>query len=859
MRVASAVKAVKQARRSGSAEWRSYWRERPVDRGRVLYESFAGNGALGNPEAIFRALMADPSFDHLTHVWVLSKEAWSGASIRAEFANHPRVEFVRYKSPQYFRALFTAGYVINNATFPTEFTKRDGQVYLNTWHGTPFKTMGYDEPGGGPNARNVIRNFLSADYLLAANGFVAERMYEQAYRLSNIHPGRIITEGSPRVDRQFLDEGGKERVRRRLTDSGVSIRPDQKVVLYAPTWRGTSFQKPTNDIVRLAKCVRELKRRLPDDQQVLLRVHQQVYNFALEHPDLADILVPNEVPSNEVLGLTDVLVTDYSSIFFDFLATERPIVFYAPDLDDYDDYRGFYLDPQELPGPVVRTVTDLGDVLLATGTGSGADPVVSHGAVRDEAQSIYASREDGGASRRVIDVVFRGSREHDVRPVASDGRTRILLYLGGMRSNGITTSALNLLNNIDHDRFDVSVLYQYSSSKEVRANEAKIHPRVRVLPRSGGMLWSLRSERERAQILHGGEAARGQSFEVAERMFGFEWRRCFGLAEFDHIIDFSGYAAFWALLLQQGPARSHSIWLHNDLKADQMREVDGQRPHELNLGSVFNTYADFDHLVSVSPALMEINAKNLADAAPREKHTYARNTIDDSYITRMAYGERLVDPDTDASVPVADLPRAVRELSDVHGVATLEAAVQRHSVVRELMPREKDAKVFVTIGRLSPEKNHERLIRAFDLVHQEDPRSRLIIIGGGPLQQELTELSRDLGLGSVVTMAGQQSNPHAVLARSDVFVLSSDYEGQPMVILEARVLDRPVVSTNFDSVGGSLTDGVGLVVERDVEALADGMRAALRDEVPNPPFDPAEYNREATREFYRVLGVAQSE
>ena len=132
-------------------------------------------------------------------------------------------------------------------------------------------------------------------------------------------------------------------------------------------------------------------------------------------------------------------------------------------------------------------------------------------------------------------------------------------------------------------------------------------------------------------------------------------------------------------------------------------------------------------------------------------------------------------------------------------------------------------------------------------------------MGGGPLQQELTELSRDLGLGSVVTMAGQQSNPHAVLARSDAFVLSSDYEGQPMVILEARVLDRPVVSTNFDSVGGSLTDGVGLVVERDVEALAEGMRAALRDEVPNPPFDPAAYNREATSEFYEVLGVAQVE
>lgn len=858
-RITDAVKSLQKARQKGSQEWRAFWQERSVDTNRVFYESFAGNGMLCNPEAIFRALVDHPEFAHLTHVWALSEEMWSSA-VRTEFERHPRVKFVRYKSPQYWQALSTAGYVFNNATFPPEFTKRDGQVYVNTWHGTPLKTMGYDEPGGGPGARNVIRNFLSADYLLAANPFMAEQMYEDAYRLTNIHPGRIIIEGSPRVDRQFLSDSDRDEVRSRLIATGVRLGHDQKVVLYAPTWRGESFQNPSNDVVLLAERVRELKRRLPADQQVLLRVHQQVYAFAVEHPELADILVPNDIPSNEVLGATDVLVTDYSSIFFDFLATGRPIVFLAPDMRAYEGYRGRYLDLEDLPGPVVEKVGELARILVAAGSGEGDDPAVTHRRAYDDARERFAAREDGGASERIIDVVLRGNTQgHDVRPLRSDGRTRILIYLGGMRPNGITSSALNLLNNIDHDRFDVSVLYQYSTSREILATQAKIHPRVRVLPRIGAMLWSLRSEGERTKALQGGEGAQGELLERAQHMFALEWRRCFGLAEFDHIVDFSGYAAFWALLLRQGPAASHSIWLHNDLKADQMREVGGHRPHEANLGSVFNTYAGFDHLVSVSESLMKINRENLAGTAPASRHTFARNTIDADYITRMAFGD--LDGDraaesTSETVPAGDLSLAVRTLSKVHGRDRLEGAVQRYHTISEVIPPMDGVRTFVTVGRLSPEKNHERLIRAFDLVHQEDPRTRLVIIGGGPLEGYLIELTRDLGLGDAVTIAGQQSNPHVILSKADIFVLSSDYEGQPMVILEARVLGLPVVATKFASVGGALPPGVGHVVERDEVALAEGMRAALRGEVANSSFDAVAYNAEATQDFYRVLAPA---
>jgi glycosyltransferase involved in cell wall biosynthesis len=151
------------------------------------------------------------------------------------------------------------------------------------------------------------------------------------------------------------------------------------------------------------------------------------------------------------------------------------------------------------------------------------------------------------------------------------------------------------------------------------------------------------------------------------------------------------------------------------------------------------------------------------------------------------------------------------------------------------------------------------LIRAFDAIHQEDQNTQLVIIGSGPLTNDLAHLSEELGLAHAVILAGQQHNPFAIMAEADCFVLSSDYEGQPMVILEARVLGLPVVSTDFASVRGALPDGVGLVVARSEEALADGMRRALAGEVPNPPFDPAAYNREAVEEFCRAIGVPEGE
>jgi CDP-glycerol glycerophosphotransferase (TagB/SpsB family)/glycosyltransferase involved in cell wall biosynthesis len=827
MRLTRITRLPSRLRRAGRYEIHAYWRRQPIVPDTVLYESFSGNGMLCNPEAIFRRLLADRDFSHFTHIWALTSLHEYSDTVR-EFRSMPNVRFVRYGSPAYLRALATSEYLINNATFPADFSKRDGQIYLNTWHGTPLKRMGYDIEGGALATANIIRNFVQADYLLAANPFMSDQMYSTGYKLKGIFRGKIIEEGYPRIDRQFLDADEVQAGRAALREAGIPLG-DRRIVLYAPTWKGESFGDPLDDIDELLRRVKGLEARIDTTKYVvLLKTHQIVHRLARKRPELRRMLVSNATPTNVILGLTDILITDYSSIFYDFLPTGRPILFFAPDLDEYEGTRGLYVPPEEWPGPVSRTVEDLARDLLEVDR-TGSLPEDSAERYRRD-QSTYCSREDGNVTDRVVDIVFRGREEgRNIRRDHADGRIPILLYLGGMRANGITTSVLNLLNNIDHERFDVSGFFSFSRSRVALEKAAAIHPAVRQFPRVGGMNGSKLKQLSRRMQYRRGELANHGTDPVQRELWDDEWTRCFGASRFDYVIDFSGYGPFWSTLLLHSPKAVRSIWLHNDLAADAHREVNGKKNMLHSLTQVFTLYPEYDHLVSVSPALSDINRRKLAEYSPPEKFVSAINTADaDPIVERAQEDLRLttLDPET------GEYPEWVDEL--------------RSNV---------EVKTFVTVGRLSPEKNQSRLIRAFARVHEAHPATRLVIVGAGPLADDLVALAASLGVGDSVILTGQQSNPHAIMAAADCFVLSSNYEGQPMVILEALVLGLPIVTVAFASAESALPAGVGLVVPQTDEALADGMTAFLRGEVPARPFDADEYNRTAVGQFSVAIGV----
>ena len=126
---------------------------------------------------------------------------------------------------------------------------------------------------------------------------------------------------------------------------------------------------------------------------MLLKVHQVIYRAVRERAGDCDFLVPNDIPTNLVLGVTDVLVTDYSSIFFDYLSTGRPVLHFVPDLDDYRTGRGLYLTEKQLPGPVSATVPELVGDLEEALSGPERSPRT------EAAAATYAPRDDGSCAR----------------------------------------------------------------------------------------------------------------------------------------------------------------------------------------------------------------------------------------------------------------------------------------------------------------------------------------------------------------------------------------------------------------------------------------------------------------------------
>lgn len=846
------AKTRQRANRLIGTQLKDHWLQDKINETAVLYESYSGNGMICNPEAIFRHLLALPEFRHFNHIWVLN-DFQRYASTIAEFRNVPNVKFVRYGSLDYYRVLATSKYLINNVSFPAQFVKRPEQIYVNTWHGIPLKKMGYDIQGRAVDAKNIIRNFLAADYLLSSSPAMTERMYLNAFMLRNVYRGKILEEGSPRTDRQTDYGACRAELQSRLRQGGSSV-DGREILLYAPTWRGGSYFNPVNDAANLRQLVRSLEQRIDTSKyRILVKAHQIVSDAVGRDRDLAQYIVPNDVPTNVVLGASAVLITDYSSIFYDFLALGRPVLFYVPDLEDYRGYRDLYAEPEEFAGPVVETLEALGRELTEVLENDSYAPSGKYLDIRKR----FAGNDDGGVCERITDIVFRGhSDEYSVRENAVDGRQRVLMYIGGMLPNGITTSALNLLDNIDYSRFDVTVLCPFSEDSEKQRNFAQVNPQARLMFRFGSFTGAYLPNLFRLHALRDGDNHWASRLPMVRRIWRQEWTRCFGNARFDHMIDFSGYAPFWGNLLLSGPQATRSIWLHNDLAADALRSIDGNQPLKAGLLATFSNYKYFDNLVSVSAGLGTINQQALRQWAPSSRFRSAGNTVNARKILDMAAVEsrtpERVTVGAEGSIKSAgdELGRMVQGLLDP-GSEQHEQPPAGHG----LRASETSFTSYITVGRLSPEKNHVRLIEAFARVHGENPLTRLVIVGDGPLYDSLQSLVLELGLFNAVKLVGHTPNPYQLMKQADVFVLSSDYEGQPMVLLEALVLGLPVITTSFGSVNGALPLGVGTVVEPNIEALSRAMSEFTKESTFKYPFDVTDYNARAVGEFEQIASL----
>jgi CDP-glycerol glycerophosphotransferase len=365
----------------------------PVRKGTAVFESHLGKQYSDSPRAIYEELRRRGAAFH--PIW-----SYDGRTPPKDFPQD--AELVRRWSWRYLRALAQAEFWIDNQGFPLKLAKRPETTYIQTWHGSALKRMGFDEP-----KYRVMSEGDQQDYQQALDRFDhfvvrTEHDVRTLARAYRIPERKLLRVGYPRNDAlaRARTAAGPNPEMRALAKE-LELRPGLPVVLYAPTFRASpdgrvrAFEFPF-DLDGFAD-------RFGDRLTLLVRSHY--LNKVTLPPSVAGRIIDvTSVPDiTPLLLLADALVTDYSSVMFDYALLERPIVFYAYDWEEYaHDIRGTYFNLlEEAPGPVARTEPELLSIL------SDLDAVrAKHGDQVREFTARYGEYDRGDAAARIADRFF---------------------------------------------------------------------------------------------------------------------------------------------------------------------------------------------------------------------------------------------------------------------------------------------------------------------------------------------------------------------------------------------------------------------------------------------------------------------
>ncbi|MBO2454773.1 bifunctional glycosyltransferase family 2 protein/CDP-glycerol:glycerophosphate glycerophosphotransferase [Actinomadura barringtoniae] len=353
----------------------------------VMFESYFGWQYSCNPKAIYEEFVRRDTGHEL--VWVMGDQ---------HFVAPEGARVVQRFSREYYELTAAARIVVNNVAQPTCYRSRDGQSYVQTWHGTPIKSVGFDMDWSqmerrDQRRRDLVNDVARWDLLLTQNAFSTEVM-----RRAFHYEGEVLEAGYPRND---LAYGPRSAEIRAAVRARLGVPEGKKAVLYAPTWRdhlqtskhGLARQDLLFDFARAAEA-------LGDDTVLLLRRHH-LMNAGLPESCASFVIDVTRYPDvTELYLAADAMVTDYSSAMVDFAGLGKPLLLFTPDLDAYrDDIRGLAFDlSAHQPGPMLKTSEEL------IATLGELDAVAA--ASRDQLTAFAAEfcpLDDGRASARVVD------------------------------------------------------------------------------------------------------------------------------------------------------------------------------------------------------------------------------------------------------------------------------------------------------------------------------------------------------------------------------------------------------------------------------------------------------------------------
>ena len=352
----------------------------PVKKKWVVFESMWGSKYSCNPRYLYEYI--DKNHPDYTCIWSFKDEHTpiEGKGVR-----------VRRQSLKYLYYMARAKYFVNNVNFEDAFVKRKNQVEVQTMHGTPLKTIGLDVPGDFPTKKSVenyVRKCKRWDYLIVQSKFVAD-LAPSAFKFNK----EYMNTGYPRTDILYHSDNPEAQ---KAMKKKLGLPEDKKIIMYAPTWR-------VKNRFDLMLDLEKMREKFSDEYALILRLH----HFSAKNwegvPEDGFVYDLTDYQSIEDLyTITDILITDYSSVMFDYAVLNRPMLFFTYDLENYrDNLRGFNIDIEtESPGPVLFTSDEVINAI------ENLDDTIAESKERVDAfNKKYIEYECGQSSEKVFEIM----------------------------------------------------------------------------------------------------------------------------------------------------------------------------------------------------------------------------------------------------------------------------------------------------------------------------------------------------------------------------------------------------------------------------------------------------------------------
>ena len=361
----------------------------------IVFESSLFRNYTGNPRYIYEK-MVELGLDQKYKLFWIFKDLDDARLdlIPGEFTP------IKYKTFKFFKVFASASFIVSDSRLPKYLYKKKKCTYIQTWHGTPLKKLALDmkaiDMGGSNDIKTYHKNFKKSsslwDLFISQNPFSSETFHR-----CFAYDGPMLEIGYPRNDKLVETTPSQIYELKRK----MQLPLNKKIILYAPTWRDNQFYKQGEYKFASAMDFDLLREKLSDDYVMIVKYHYLikdsvdwskyegfVYQYG-EECDIADLYL-----------VSDMLITDYSSVMFDYSVLRRPMIFFAYDIDEYmNDLRGFYFDFRaEAPGPIVENNDDLVDAILNYSADEWSE----------KAQAFYHKYnpwDTGEASAKVVELI----------------------------------------------------------------------------------------------------------------------------------------------------------------------------------------------------------------------------------------------------------------------------------------------------------------------------------------------------------------------------------------------------------------------------------------------------------------------